>query len=119
MLQRGERVADACRRLLRPCLRFDCKLVGTLATGDDGAPLAVTAVEGEDSVATLQPQHVAEIVGLIGVERNRGRGRQRCIDVKARRSEIIAGHRDVASLGRVNAGIIGLLTGSAHRKILW
>ena len=58
---------DLC---LRPRLRNDGQRLRPLAPDDLCLPFAVAAVEGENAGAARQPQHIAEIVGLVTVERD-------------------------------------------------
>jgi hypothetical protein len=63
------------------------------AIGKARAPFALAAVEDEDAVAGLQPQHVLEIVRLRVIEREPRAGGKRGVDKEARRAEIVARHK--------------------------
>src|SRR5262249_31743083 len=66
-LEGGEQVVDVGPLLLRSrlCAEVQDRVAAT-GIGELGAPFAVTAVEGQDRVAGLEAQDVAEIVGLRG-----------------------------------------------------
>ena len=70
-LQRSEQIVQVRRRGLLPRLGADGERRGALCPFERRAPLAVPAVENEDPVAGLQAQHMAEIVRLGAVERDR------------------------------------------------
>ena len=92
-LERGEQVVDVGSCLLRPHLLADGKHRGALAAfGNAGLPFAVAAVEDEDAVAGLEPQHVAQIVGLGGCACNVGAFAKIGIDEQALGGKIVAAH---------------------------
>ena len=80
MLQRRKHVGEVGQAVLRPGLGDDAQAVGPLAAGDRGLPFAVAAVEHQNGVAGGKPQHVAEIIALVALERDRFARRQRGID---------------------------------------
>ena len=88
----------------RPALAradIDPKRAAALAgRRDRGAPFAVAAVERQHGVALPEPQHVEQVVGAVAVERHLGARRQRPVDMKARRAEVVARHRDRAGFGQ-------------------
>jgi hypothetical protein len=55
-------------------------------------PFAVAAVEYQHAIARLQPQHVAEVIGLRRVECDARPLLDRRVEVKTRGVEIAAGH---------------------------
>ena len=61
-------------------------------TREHPLPFAVTTVENQHRIAGFQPQHVAEIVCLRGVERDGRPVVERHPQVEARRAEIVTGH---------------------------
>ena len=72
MLQQREDVSDVGQPVLRPGLLEDDEAVRPLAALDRGLPFAVAAVEGQNLGAGGKPQHIAEIVALVAVERDAG-----------------------------------------------
>ena len=76
----------------RTCARTSERGAALAGLGELGPPFAVAAVEDEDAVAGLQPQHVAQIVGLRGAAGNRRRLGQIGLDEQALRVEVVAGH---------------------------
>jgi hypothetical protein len=55
-------------------------------------PFAVTAVESQHGIAGFQPQHVAEVVCLRGVERDGRPLVERGVEIETRGAEIVARH---------------------------
>ena len=71
MLQRRKHIGEIGQAVLRPGLGDDRQAVRPLAAGDRGLPFAVAAVEHQNGVAGGEPQHVAEIIALVALERDR------------------------------------------------
>ena len=69
MLERREQIVEVRRRLLRPGLRADGERGGLArARGEAGGKLAVAAIEEKDGSAGAEPQHIDEIVRLLGIK---------------------------------------------------
>lgn len=64
---------------------------GSFSTFQPTAPFAVPAVEGQHGVIVAEPQHVAQVMGLIPLQRHRVPETQRLVDEEARSREIVAG----------------------------
>ena len=93
MLERGEPVVQVERARLRPALLRDGEEERALAAiGQRGAPFPVTAVERQHRIARLEPQRIAQVVGLRAVEREPGAGRQRMVDEEPRGTKIVSWH---------------------------
>ena len=80
------------RRRLWPRLRADAQARGSLGGLERATPLPVPAVENKDAVAIPQAEHVAEIVRLGALERDRCPAVERRVDEKPGTAEIVAGH---------------------------
>src|SRR5262249_11538644 len=92
MLEQREHVSDIAKPVLLACLPDDMKRLRPLAPGDLGLPFAVATVEGQNRGAAAKPQYIAQIVGLVAVERDAGPFMQGGVDIEARRSEIVLRH---------------------------
>ncbi len=85
--------AAAFLKSLPADLRADQKDGGALAgLGKLRPPLPIAPVEDEDRIAALEPQHVAQIVRLLGAAGNRGTRGQVRLHEQALRIEVVAGH---------------------------
>ncbi|MGY4629472.1 hypothetical protein ACVWY3_007228 [Bradyrhizobium sp. USDA 4486] len=92
MLERGKDVSEVGQPVLGPDLLQDHQSIRPLAAFDGGLPLAVAAIEGQNLRPRGQPQHVAEIIALVAVQRDPGVLGQGSVDVQAGRAEIVGGH---------------------------
>ena len=80
MFQRRKDVSEVGQAVLRPGLGNDLQAVGPFASRDRGLPFAVASVEDQDRFACRKPQHIAEIIALVALQRDRLRrppGRRR------------------------------------------
>src|ERR1700737_3288962 len=71
MFQRRKDASEVGQAILRPGLRNDGETVGPFAAQNRSLPFAVAAVERENRLARGQPQHIAEIIALVVVKRDR------------------------------------------------
>ena len=83
MFERRKHIGDIGQAILRPGLGQDLEAVGPLAAGNPRLPFAVAAVEHQDRVARREPQHIAEIVALVPLQRDRLAGAQGGVDEQA------------------------------------
>ena len=97
MLQRREHVGDIGQLVLRPGLQNEGEVVGPLAAADRGLPFAVAPVEHQHRFACGKPQHVAEIVALVAVERDGFARLEGVIDEQARGAKVQLRHVNVPS----------------------
>ena len=69
MFERGEQKMQVGRpRLLAPALADDRRQRPLAGAGEPGLPFAVAAVEQEQLIPVLEPQHVKQIIRLGAVE---------------------------------------------------
>ena len=80
MFQRRKDVSEVGQAILRPGLGHDRETVRPFAARDRSLPFAVASVEHQDRIARGKPQHIAEIIALVALERDRFARRQRGID---------------------------------------
>ena len=92
MLQRRKDIGDVGQAILRPRPRDDRQAVGPLAAFDLRPPFAVAAVEHQDRFAGGKPQHVAQIIALVALQRNFLALAQGGVDEQARGAKIEFGH---------------------------
>ena len=71
VFQRREDVGDIGQAILRPGLGGDIQTVGPFASRDRSLPFAVASVEHQDGLAGGKPQHIAEIIALVALQRDR------------------------------------------------
>jgi hypothetical protein len=88
MFQRRENVGEVGEVVLRPCLGLDGQAVGPLAACNRRPPFAIAAVEHQDGVARGKPQHIAEVVALVVLQRDRKPGSEWVVDVEPRTAVI-------------------------------
>ena len=100
MFQRRKDVSEVGQAVLRPGLGHDCQAVGPFAPGDRGLPFAVAAVEHQDGFAGGQPQHIAEIIALVALERDRLARRQRGVDKQPGAAKIELRHESMFQSAR-------------------
>jgi len=92
-LERRKQVMQVVGRGLRPGLGLEPHRHGALSRDSEAAPpFPVAAIEQQDRVVRLKPQHMGEIMALRLFERDRRAGLQRLVDMKAGAAEIVAGH---------------------------
>ncbi len=94
MFQRREHVGQIGQPILRPGLGFENQVIGAFAAGKHGPPFAVAAIEDQHRFAGIEPQHVAEIIALVAVKRERAACRQRRIDEEAGAAKVDLRHAD-------------------------
>ena len=92
MFERRENISEIGQPILRPGPRHDGETVRPFAAGDRSLPFAVAAVEHQDRVACGEPKHIAEIVALVALKRDRLAWRQRGIDEQPGLAEIVLRH---------------------------
>ena len=88
MFQRRKDVGDVGQAVLRPRPGDDGQAVGPLAPVDLRLPFAVAAVEHQDLFAGAEPQHVAQIIALVALQRDSLTLPQGGIDEQARGAKI-------------------------------
>ncbi len=93
VLERREHIVQVGETVLFPGLADDLRAVRPLAARERGLPFAVAAVEDQHGVARRQPQHIAEVVGLVAVKRDAAAGGQRRIDEKTGTAEVEFWHQ--------------------------
>ena len=93
MFQRRKDIGDVGQAILRPRLRDDAQAVGPLAALDLRLPFAVAAVEHQDGFAGRKPQHVAQIIALVALQRDSLALAQGGIDEQAGGAKIEFRHR--------------------------
>ena len=71
MFQRRKDVSEVGQAILRPGLGNDLETVGPFAPRDRSLPFAVASVEHQNRFACGKPQHVAEIIALAALQRDR------------------------------------------------
>ncbi|MGY4379912.1 hypothetical protein ACVWZ3_007551 [Bradyrhizobium sp. i1.3.6] len=101
MLERGKDVGEVSEPVLGPGLLEDDEAVRPLAAFDRGLPLAVAAVERQNLGPGGKPQHIAEIIALVAVERNPGVLGKGDIDKQAGGTKIVGGHRSKVQFAAV------------------
>ena len=92
MFERRKDVSEIGQPILRPGPRHDGETVRPFAARDRGLPFAVAAVEHQDGIARGEPQHIAEIIALVALERDRFARRQRGIDEQPGLAKIVLRH---------------------------
>src|SRR5260370_38131040 len=80
MFQRREDVSKVGQAILRPGLGNDPETVRPFAAPDRGLPFAIASVERQNGVAFGKAEHVAEIIALAALKRDRFARCQRGID---------------------------------------
>ena len=84
MFQRRKHIGDVGQAVLRPRLASgSSRLSGRLRPAIRGLPFAVAAVEHQDVFAGRKPQHVAEIIALVPLQRDRLARAQGGVDEQA------------------------------------
>src|SRR5437868_5894773 len=63
-------------------------MIRTLAAGNRRLPFAIAPVEHENHIAGRQPQHIAEIVTPVAVQRDADTGREGGVDEQAGTAKI-------------------------------
>src|ERR1700737_3752317 len=102
MFQRRKDASEVGQAILRPGLRNDGETVGPFAAQNRSLPFAVAAVERENRLARGQPQHIAEIISLVVVKRDRLARRKGGIDKQPRRTKIVLRH----GRGSISRGLL-------------
>src|SRR5580692_4919411 len=97
MLERREQISEIGQAVLRPGLVLDGQTVGPLASGNRRLPFAVAAVEYQHGLAGVKPQHIAEIVALVPLERDGCARRQGGVDEQAWAAKVEFGHLGCSS----------------------
>jgi len=93
VLERCEQIMQVERGGLGPGARADGEREPAFSGARERAPpFAVAAVEYQHAIARFQPQHVGEVIGLRCVERDARALLDRRVEVKARDTDIAAGH---------------------------
>ena len=93
MLERREQEMQVARpRLLAHALADQRGQRPLAGAGEPRLPFAVAAVEQQQGIAALEPQHVEQVIGLVAVERNLAAAGQRGIEVDAGGAEIVGWH---------------------------
>src|SRR6266702_3147635 len=80
MFQWRKDVSEVGQAILRPGLGNDLETVRPFGPPDRGLPFAVASIEHQNSVAGGKAEHVAEIIALAALKRDRFAGCQRGID---------------------------------------
>jgi len=88
VFQRREHIGDVGKTVLQPPLGQDIEAVGPLAACNPGLPLAVAPVEHQHGFAGGKPQHVAEIIALVSLKRDRLARAQGGVDEQAGAAKI-------------------------------
>src|SRR5258706_1848898 len=80
MFQRRKDVSEVGQAILRPDLGNYLKTVRPFAPYDRGPPFTIASIEHQDGVAFGKAEHVAEIIALAALKRERFARCQRGID---------------------------------------
>ncbi len=100
MLQRRKDIGDIGQAILRPRPRDDGQAVRPLAALDLRPPFAVAAVEHQDGFAGGKPQHIAQIIALVALQRDSFALTQGGIDEQARGAKVEFRHLKCSVSGR-------------------
>src|SRR5262249_36498164 len=92
MFEQREHVSHVAEPILLAGLLFDRQALRPLAPRYFRLPFAVAAVEGQNACAAGEAQYIAEIVGLVAVERDTRPYAQGGVDKQAGLAEIELGH---------------------------
>jgi len=121
VFQRREDVSEVGQAILRPGLSNDPETVRPFAAPDRGLSFAVASVEHQNGIAFGKAEHVAEIIALAALKRDRLARCQRGIDKQPGPTKVELRHarcsnfRSVlAQTLRINA-IIGIRRGPTPR----
>ena len=80
MFERRKDVSEIGQAVLRPGLGKEFQAVGPFAPRDRSLPFAVASVEHQNRFPGGKPQHIAEIIALVALQRHRFAGGQRGVD---------------------------------------
>src|SRR5450756_896627 len=93
MLERSKQEMQVGRaRLLPHALANNVRQRPPAGAGEPGLPFAVAAIEQQQCILVLEPEHVKQVIRLGAVERNRKPFSQRGIEIDARGAEIVVRH---------------------------
>src|SRR5258706_16085393 len=92
MFQRRKDASELGQAILRAGLRNNGEAVRPFAASNRSLPFAIASIEHENRLAGGKPQHVAEIIALAALERDRFARRKCGIDKQPRFAKIVLRH---------------------------
>jgi hypothetical protein len=106
VLERGKQVMQIAGRTLRPGPLRDFEHAHPAGRPrQDRPPFPIAAVEDQDGIAGLEPQHREKVVRLCPVKLDRGAGGQRRIEMETGAAEVVASHGEsrLSRIGSIGA----------------
>src|SRR6266404_8189264 len=98
MFQRRKDVSEVGQAVLRAGLGEDIEAVRPLAPRDRSLPFAIASIEHQNGIACGKAEHIAEIVALVALKRDRFAPCQRGIDKQPGTAEIEFRHGPCSNL---------------------
>ncbi len=92
VLERREGIGEVAQAILRPGLRQYAELIRAFTPLDGRLPFAVAPIEDQNRRAGRQPQHIAEIVALVALKRDRMAQTKRGVDKQPWRAKVECWH---------------------------